>query len=150
MHSSFSDKGVNLIPACFRVPEFGNSPERERWQAGLFFVSLAQTPGPDLAFVSLRALQSRRTRAGWLSMTEFYRSCFRNITLTTACYDHVAPPDPVSVSGRGGRALCLGGYLSTCTSFWHIKRAKVARVFRAGVATGYWDLSIFILQYYIV
>jgi len=22
------------IPACFRVPEFGNSPEREQWRAG--------------------------------------------------------------------------------------------------------------------
>jgi len=31
--------------------------------------ALAQTPGPDLAFVSLRALQSRRARAGWLSGT---------------------------------------------------------------------------------
>jgi hypothetical protein len=27
MRSSFSDKGVKLIPACFRVPEFGNSPK---------------------------------------------------------------------------------------------------------------------------
>jgi hypothetical protein len=25
----------NSIPACFRVPEFGNSPERERWRAGM-------------------------------------------------------------------------------------------------------------------
>jgi len=42
MRSSFSDKGVKLIPACFRVPEFGNWPESRRagrWRAGLFFVS---------------------------------------------------------------------------------------------------------------
>ncbi len=25
----------NSIPARFRVPEFGNSPERERWRAGM-------------------------------------------------------------------------------------------------------------------
>ena len=39
-----------------------------------------------------------------LAMLEFYSFRFRNITATTACYNHVAPPDPVSVSGRGGRA----------------------------------------------
>jgi hypothetical protein len=50
--------------------------------------------------------------AGWLSMTEFYRSCFQNITLTTACYDHVAPPDPVS--GRGGRACSSCQMLTGC------------------------------------
>jgi hypothetical protein len=43
MRFPFSDKGLKLIPARFRVPEFGNSPERERWRAGLSFVSLAQT-----------------------------------------------------------------------------------------------------------
>jgi len=44
--AGFSDKGVKLIPACFLVPEFGNSPESRRagrWRAGLLFVSLAQT-----------------------------------------------------------------------------------------------------------
>ena len=82
-----------------------------------FSPSLAQTPGPDLAWqdavmqseafiVSENSCipTSRRARAGWPAMPELYTFCFRNITVTTACYNQVAPPDPVSVSGRGGQA----------------------------------------------
>ena len=71
--------------------------------AGRQVLKILSIPGPDLAcqdvVMESEALissenscisTSRRARAGWLSMTEFYRSCFRNITLTTACYDHVA------------------------------------------------------------
>jgi len=40
----------------------------------------------------------------WHAKSESHSSCLLNIKAVIAFYDHVAPPDPVPVSGRGGRA----------------------------------------------
>ncbi len=88
------------------------------YESGLYLYSLAQTPGPDLAcqdavMESEAFLSSentcistfRRARAGWHARTEFYSSCILDIKAAIAYYNRVAPPDPVPVSGRGGRAV---------------------------------------------
>jgi hypothetical protein len=41
----------------------------------------------------------------WHARTEFYSSCILDIKAAIAYYNYIAPPDPVPVSGRGGRAV---------------------------------------------
>jgi hypothetical protein len=70
----------------------------------MFYVSLAQTPGPDLAWqeavmqseafiISENSCipTSRRARAGWLAITELYSSHFQSNTTTSFCCGQVAP-----------------------------------------------------------
>jgi hypothetical protein len=83
--------------------------------------SLAQTPGPDLAWQdavmeseAFRSSEnscistSRRARAGWLPKPKFHSSSLRTVRAIKAYSGHVAPPDPVPVSGRGGQAAIPG------------------------------------------
>ena len=48
----------------------------------------------------------------WFGMHMFYNSSFVNIAATIAASRDVAPPDPVPVSGRGGRAVRILSRLS--------------------------------------
>jgi len=51
------------------------------------------------------ATPKRSLAQTWLTWPEFYRLLLQDITAIPAFSRQVAPPDPVTVSGRGGQAI---------------------------------------------